>query len=66
MWGANADSERIAEYCVQFLDDNTYLPMLIKDLDEPIKEWNYPDSVVCKRISVPNSMDKRKQGLFSP
>lgn len=48
VWVASADPERVAEYCAKFLDDNTYLPMLIKDLDEPIKEWNYPDSVVCK------------------
>lgn len=48
VWGAAADSERIAEYCADILDDNTYRPMLIKDIDEPIREWNYPDSVSCR------------------
>ena len=64
VWGANADPERIAEYCVQFLDDNTYLPMLIKDLDEPIKEWNYPDSVVCKGYPCPTRWTRESKVYF--
>ena len=46
--GALAETPRIAEYCAKILDDSTYVPLLIKDLDEPIKEWNYPDSIPCE------------------
>ena len=46
--GAFAETPRIAEYCAKILDDSTYVPLLIKDLDEPIKEWNNLDCMVVK------------------
>lgn len=45
---AFAASPRVAEYCAEIVDDSTYRPLLIKDLDEPIKDWIYPDSIPCE------------------
>ena len=39
----------VAEYCAEILSDSTYRPLLVKDLDEPIKEWNYPKTIPCER-----------------
>lgn len=39
----------VAEYCAEILNDSTYRPLLIKDLDEPIKKWDYPKKIPCKR-----------------
>lgn len=39
----------VAEYCAEILTDSTYRPLLVKDLNEPIKEWNYPKKIHCGR-----------------
>lgn len=41
------NSAPVAEYCAEILTDSTYRPLLIKDLDEAITEWNYPKTVPC-------------------
>ena len=73
--GAFAETPRIAEYCAKILDDSTYVPLLIKDLDEPIKEWNYPDSIPCEhtpcrakwktesKVFFPFDIECREDGL---
>jgi len=38
----------VAEYCVEILSDSTYRSLLIKDLNEPIKEWKYPKTIPCE------------------
>lgn len=42
-----AETLRVAEYCAEILNDSTYRPLLIKDLNVPIKEWNYPKKIPC-------------------
>lgn len=47
--GAFAASNDVAEYCAEIVNDSTYRPRLIKDLNIPITKWNYPDSIPCVR-----------------
>lgn len=63
--GAFAETPRIAEYCAKILDDSTYVPLLIKDLDEPIREWNYPDSIPCEHTPC-HAKWKTKSKVFFP
>ena len=44
---AFAASAGVAEYCAEILNDSTYRPLLVKDLNAPIKEWNYPNKIPC-------------------
>lgn len=52
------NSAPVAEYCAEILNDSTYRPLLIKDLNEPIKEWNYPETYPT--ISKPEWVTKAK------
>ncbi|MBR4785626.1 MAG: hypothetical protein IK012_10315 [Fibrobacter sp.] len=68
---AFAGATPVAEYCAEILNDSTYRPLLIKDLNEPIREWNYPKTIPCSRsrcevkwetkseVSFPRDLDCR-------
>jgi len=45
--GAFATSGYVAEYCAEIVNDSTYRPRLVKDLNIPITKWEYPDTVPC-------------------
>lgn len=36
-------ADSIAEYCAEIVDDSTYIPVLVKDLNIPVVDWNYPE-----------------------
>lgn len=44
-----AGPDYVAEYCASFLNEDSYKVQLVKDLDMPIVEWNYPKTVQCER-----------------
>ncbi len=33
-------ADSIAEYCAEIVDDSTYIPVLVKDLNIPVVDWN--------------------------
>lgn len=45
--GVYAASGKVAEYCAEIVNDSTYRPRLVKDLDIPITKWEYPDTIPC-------------------
>lgn len=63
--GVFAETARVAEYCAKILDDSTYVPLLVKDLDEPIKAWNYPDSIPCEHTPC-SAKWKTKSKVYFP
>ena len=55
----------VAEYCAEILNDSTYRPLLIKDLDEPIKKWDYPKEIPCKQTPCEAKWETESK-LFFP
>lgn len=45
--GKATATDNVAEYCAEIVNDSTYSPRLIKDLNIPIEKWDYPDSIPC-------------------